>query len=435
MKIVVVGGGKMGLPLGCAFAMRGAEVTICDINPQIVADINTGRSPHDEPGLPEAVASLHAAGRLSASQNTTEATREAEAVVILVSALLTSDRDIDFGNLDAATEAVAAGLQPGTLVCYETTVPVGACRTRFANRLAIGSGLKCGAEDGFHLAFSPERVKSRLVFEKLLTTPKIVGGWNSEAATRAARFYGAWLGAQTTNVETLEAAEFVKLSGMIYRDANIAIANELAAYAEDHGLDFNLIREAANTDNETFLLLHGIGVGGHCTPVYPYFLIRASERAGKPQRFAALAREINEAQPRRQCERLAAAIGGLEGKKAHILGLAFRPQIAESSHSSAFAIHDALVSLGAGVTLDDPCFSDREIKAYGFEAASMAEAKPDVVILNTAHPEFLNPDFAQWREDGVSAVLDGRNVWSRAEALKAGLHWVAVGEPTGSPKR
>src|SRR5215467_12079325 len=257
MRIVVVGGGKMGLPLACMFAHRGATVTVCDHSQAIVERINQGIDPHGEPEQDGYVRAGVASGRLVASEDTTSEVAQADAVVILVSALLTAERDIDWGNLVNASTAVAKGLRKGTLVSYETTVPVGGCRRTLAPVLE-GQGLKAGRD--FVLVFSPERVKSRSIFAHLSHTPKIVGGIDAASTRAGADFYTRWLGSPVFEVESLEAAEFVKLAGMIYRDVNIALANELALFAEGAGIDIWPILRAANTDGETALLQPGIGV-------------------------------------------------------------------------------------------------------------------------------------------------------------------------------
>src|SRR5207247_2788047 len=197
-----------------------------------------------------------------------------------------------------------------------------------------------------------------LVLRNLRLNPKVVGGITPRSAARAADFYATYLGAPVDNVGTLETAEFAKLAGMVYRDVNIALANELAAYAELHDIDFDRSRMAANTDGEAALLSPGIGVGGHCTPVYPYFLINGAARRGVSQELVALGRRINECQPGRQLERLAALLGGLCGRRIHILRLALRLQVREDAYSPAVILQSTLVAAGAKVTLEDPLYDD-----------------------------------------------------------------------------
>src|SRR5262245_44285901 len=127
VRIVVVGAGKMGLPLACLFAHRGAQVTVCDTNPSIVERINLGVDPHDEPEQQKYVRDGVVAGRLRASAATTLEVQGADAVIVLVSAMLTRERDIEWRNLVNASADVAKGLRKGALVSYETTIPVGSC--------------------------------------------------------------------------------------------------------------------------------------------------------------------------------------------------------------------------------------------------------------------------------------------------------------------
>lgn len=425
MNVIVVGAGRMGLPLACAIAESGARVTACDVNPEIVEAINAGRSPYDEPGLDEHIARNHAAGRLCAATDTTGAARAADAIIVIVPAHLTEDRDIDYSILRAASEAVGKGIKKGALLSYETTVAVGGTRGALIPVVEQASGLRAGRD--FFACFSPERVKARFVFEKLRETPKVVGGYDAASAAEGAKFYARHLGARVINAGSLEAAELVKLTGMIYRDVNIALSNELAAYCEAVGEDYWRVAEASNDDDETRLLFPGIGVGGHCTPVYPYFIICDGERRGVPQRLAVSARAINDAQPERNVERLARAWKPLEGRRVHILGLSFRPDVKVDIFSTAYPLGEALRAHGAHVSLEDPWYSDKEIQAAGFTPARVDRDSADAVILNTAHSEFRNPDFAQWRASGVEAVLDGRNCWPRDVAESAGLLYLGVG--------
>lgn len=426
MNIVVVGGGKIGLPLACTFAANGARVTVCDIDAELVAKVNAGESPHLEPELDDRVRSEVGRGRLCASIDTAVAVREAQAVVVIVDAKLTQDSDIDYENLMAASGAVASGLQKGTLVSFETTLPIGGCRDVLVPILE-SRGLKAAKD--FYVVFSPERVKSNLIFEHLQKTPKIIGGVDGASAQAGEAFYRRYLGIDVINVSTLEAAELVKLVGMVYRDVNIALVNELADLSEKIGIDFLQVLNAANTDGETFLLRPSIGVGGHCTPVYPYFLMKSANEFGATQQIATLCRQINERQPARNVARFKVALGGFSGTRIHIMGLAFRPRVREDSYSPAYAIRDLLEREEVSVTLEDPVFSDEELRTRGFVPGNVEAIRPDGLILNTAHPEFAEPDFEQWRGCGVRVVLDGQGFWNRAEVEAAGLAYVGVGLP------
>ncbi|MDO9356266.1 MAG: nucleotide sugar dehydrogenase, partial [Solirubrobacteraceae bacterium] len=338
------------------------------------------------------------------------------------------EREIDFHILQAASAEVGKGLKKGALVVYETTISVGGTRRNLIPVLEAQSGLKAGVD--FQAAYSPERVKANLVLARLETTPKVIGGFDAASTAKARMLYGDFLGAPIDDVGTLEAAEMTKLLGMLYRDVNIALANELSAFCELAGVDFDRVRAAANRDGEANLLVPGIGVGGHCTPVYPYFLTRESRRLGMPQRISEAAREINDQQPERQLHRIAKAWKPLAGQQVRILGLGFRPGVKVDTFSPAYALRDELAKCGAVVTLADPYYSDDELKAIGFVPAGMQA--PAVIVLNTAHEEFARVDFAAWRQAGIEVVLDGRNLWRQADAEAAGLLYFGIGRTSSS---
>jgi UDP-N-acetyl-D-mannosaminuronate dehydrogenase len=169
----------------------------------------------------------------------------------------------------------------------------------------------------------------------------------------------------------------------------------------------------------------GLGVGGHCTPVYPYFLTRESRRLGMTQRISEAAREINDLQPARQLDRVAAHWQPLSGKKVHIQGLGFRPGVKVDTFSPAYTLRDHLLEAGAVVTIEDPYYTEQEVAGAGFTPATAMGAS--LVVLNTAHPEFAHPDFEAWRKSGVEVVLDGRNLWNQAEVEAAGILYFGIG--------
>jgi hypothetical protein len=217
---------------------------------------------------------------------------------------------------------------------------------------------------------------------------------------------------------------------MVYRDVNIALANELARYCEAAGVDFQTVVQAANNDGEANLLQAGIGVGGHCTPVYPYFLFQESERLGVSVPLAELGRTINEEQPARALDRLEHAWEPLRGLRALILGLGFRPQVKEDAFSPAYALAAELAYRGADLELHDPLYSPDEIREHGFKPASLTESPfPDLLILSTAHAAYADLDFAALAARGLRAVLDGRNLWKPETVRAAGLFYLAVGSP------
>jgi nucleotide sugar dehydrogenase len=427
VNVSVVGVGKMGLPIAIWIANQGAKVWACDHNPAVVEGIQAGRPDVDEPGVRELLADVLAAGRLQATTDTARAVADSDVVIVIVPVILTGANHADLRNMEAASSDIARGLRRGTLVVFETTVPVGTTRERMIPILR-SSGLEPGAD--FHVAYSPERVKSRIVMRHLAETPKVVGGFDDPSAAAASSFYQTYLGAPVIDVGPLEAAEFVKLAGMVYRDMNIALANQLAAYAEAVGFDVAPIIEAANTDGETELLSPGIGVGGHCTPVYPYFLIDDAERRRVDVSLAASARQVNDLQAGRAIARLDTALGGLAGRRVAVLGLGFRPEVKEHICSPTFLVEASLRSYGAEARVHDPLYTDAELASYGFapwRPTELGEWAPEALVLVTAHSAFADLDLVALREAGLRAVVDGRRFWDPYALNALGLSYLGVG--------
>jgi nucleotide sugar dehydrogenase len=276
MKIAVVALGKIGLPLAVQFAKKGHHVIGCDVNQKTVDLVNAGTEPFPgEDHLAQFLSETVKSGHLTATTDTTAAVSQSDAVVIVVPLFVDEEGIPDFGWMDAATEKIAQGLKPGSLVSYETTLPVGTTRNRFAPALEKGSGLVAGKD--FHLVFSPERVLTGRVFADLRKYPKLVGGVNDESTKAGVKFYEAVLDfddrADLTekngvwDLGTAEASEMAKLAETTYRDVNIALANQFAIFAEGANIDIAKVIAASNSQPYSHIHQPGIAVGGHCIPI------------------------------------------------------------------------------------------------------------------------------------------------------------------------
>ena len=408
--VAVVGAGKMGLPLAAQFASHGWDVIAVDIDEAVVAAINEGRSHVDEePGLAELVATAHGDGMLRATTDGAAAAREADVVVLIVPVMLDASSRPDHRHMDAATDSIAPGIHRGSLVIYETTLPVGDTRGRYAPRLEAASGLRAevDGDDGFLLAFSPERLYSGAALRNLATYPKLVGGIGPASRDRAAAFYDSVLDAEIVAMSSAEAAEFSKLADTTYRDVNIALANEFANYADRIGVDMTEVIAAANSQPYSHIHQPGIGVGGHCIPVYPHFLLdRAPELS-----LVARAREVNDGQVDVAVAALAEALGGhLDGVGVLVLGLTYRHGVNELAYSRAMPLIERLRAVGARVLAYDPLLSGDEVAAVtGTEAWSWGSVARGVraIVTQTGDPRWAELD-AAWFPD-LEIVLDGRN--------------------------
>lgn len=421
MRVAVVGLGKVGLPLAACIAGRGHTVLGCDVNPQVVAAVGSGRSPLEgEEGLAEALRAAVAGGTLTATTDTAAAVRQVEAVVVIVPVLLTPERQADLALIEAAAGDVGRGLRRGALVIFETTLPVGTTRGRLGPILEGASGLRMGAD--FALAFSPERVYSGRVLRDLAAYPKVVGGIDEASTQRAARFYQEAVGVPTLAVRDAETAEFAKLAELTYRDVNIALANELALCAQRAGVDIMEAIAAANSQPFSHIHTPGVGVGGHCVPVNPWFLINGLG----PAPLAAQARRTNDAMAQEAARLLGEALGGLQGRTVLILGLAYRENVKESYHSAALRLHRALTEAGAQVLVHDPFFSPEEIAAHGLQPAALDPPPAvDAIVLQAYHDQYRSLDLAAF--PGCRVVLDGRNALSREAVESRGMRYLGIG--------
>jgi UDP-N-acetyl-D-mannosaminuronic acid dehydrogenase len=324
----------------------------------------------------------------------------------------------DLRSLLAACDAAAAGLRPGTLCIFDTTLPVGTTRNILAPRLEAG-GLRAGAE--IHVAFSPERLLMGRVIEDLTKYPKVVGGITPACGERARRFFEAALGGEVMLLSSAEAAELSKLAEGAYRDLNIALANELAQVADVHGLDITEVIRAANSQPYSHIHVPGTGVGGHCIPVYPRFLMQGEG----PSALSALGRTVNDAMPGYAVGRLAAVAGPLAGKRVVVLGLTFRPDVAVTAHTNAVDLLRELRAAGASVHGHDPLLSADGVRSLGFDPAPDPPAGYDIAIVHAFHRSYAALDWATV----APVLLDARNALDRAAIEAAGVRYLGVGRP------
>ncbi|MFL5816801.1 MAG: nucleotide sugar dehydrogenase [Conexibacter sp.] len=438
MRVVVVALGKIGLPLAAYVARAGHTVVGCDVDERVCELVNAARAPFPgEAGLEEALAEVVGDGLLRAQTDTAAAVGEGVDLVIAVPPLVVDESaQPDWRILDSVVADVGRGLRAaadaghtGTVVCVETTLPVGTTRTRVSPALAAESGLE--PERGFYAAFSPERVYSGRIFADLGRYPKLVGGCSQAGEERAVELYRSFIERRPEGddgpptevwpMDSAEAAELAKLAETTYRDLNIAFANELARHADGVGIDVHRVIDAANSQPFSHIHRPGVAVGGHCIPVYPHFFLHGAREA----RLPAVAREVNGAMPAYAVELLADALGELAGARVLILGVAYRGDVKETAFSGAFPLRDALAAQGATVVATDPLYDDAELTALGFEPWDGTAI--DGAILQADHAEYSA--LAPADLPGIRAVVDGRDVLDPATFAAAGVALSRIGRP------
>lgn len=420
MKIAVVALGKIGLPLAVQFAEKGHEVIGCDVNPTTIELVNSGQEPFPgEAFLQEKLTAVVQSGALVATTNTTDAVSKSQAVVIVVPLFVDAQGIPDFGWMDAATRDVAKGLQKGTLVSYETTLPIGTTRNRFAPMLEDGSGLKAGVD--FNVAFSPERVFTGRVFADLRRYPKLVGGLTENCGNAAEEFYesvldfdqredlprpnGVW------NLGNPEASEMAKLAETTYRDVNIGLANQFAVFAQKNGIDIHSVIAACNSQPFSHIHQPGIAVGGHCIPIYPQMYLWNDPEAT----VVRAARTANSLMPHHAIDRLEAEIGNLANKKVVVLGAAYRGGVKETAFSGVYPLVQELKRRNAIAVVHDPMYSDEELIHEGLVPFHFGE-NADAAIIQADHAEYLH--ITKKDLPSVNAIVDGRHMLSKVDGTK-----------------
>jgi len=428
MRIAVVALGKIGLPLAVQFASSGHDVIGVDVNQKAVDTINAGIEPFPgEAHLQEKLAELIPAGTLKATTDYAEAIPGADAVVLVAPVFVNDETwEPDFRYMDAATKSLAEHLTPGTLVSYETTLPVGTTRTRWKPMLEEGSGLVEGVD--FHVVYSPERVLTGRVFEDLRKYPKLIGGLSEEGNRRAREFYEAVLQFDERtdlprangvwDLGSTEASEMAKLAETTYRDVNIGLANQFGLFAASHGIDVYKVIEACNSQPYSHIHRPGIAVGGHCIPVYPRLYLSTDPDAD----IVRVARQLNASMPERLVAQAEGILGDLTGRRAVVLGAAYRGGVKETAFSGVFPTVEALKARGAEVLVHDTIYSDDELRALGFEPYTLGDAA-ELAILQTDHADYKT--IAPTDIPGVKLLVDGRNATDAA--LWAGTPRIVVG--------
>jgi UDP-N-acetyl-D-mannosaminuronic acid dehydrogenase len=359
------------------------------------------------------------AGHLRATTDTTAAVRDGADLVVAVPPLVVdADAQPDFSILDTVLDDIGRGLQPGTVVSVETTLPVGTTRSRVSPALAAASGLT--PEQDFFAVHSPERVYSGRIFADLRTYPKLVGGLSDDGERRALELYRSFLSAEVRPLGSAEAAELTKLAETTYRDVNIALANEFARYADRHGIDLGLVIDAANSQPFSHLHRPGVAVGGHCIPVYPRFYLSGDPSA----RLPAVARAINESMPAYAVDMVAEELnGGLEGSRVLILGVTYRGGVKEPAFSGAFGLARELSARGATPVVTDPLYDADELRGLGLEPWAGEEVT--AAILQADHREFIA--LAPSELPGLRVLIDGRAIVDPAPWEAAGVRVRRIG--------
>ena len=375
-NIAVIGLGKAGLPLAGVIAENGFKVTGVDIDSGRCEAINKGENPiPEEAGLSELI-KMHGGKGLVATSDYEDASG-CNIFIVIVPLFIDEFQNPDFGIMESAFRGVGRILSKQDIVVLETTVPPATTETRVRQWLEAESGLSLSAGE-FYLAHSPERIMTGVSISRLREFPKVVGGVDKESGTRALEVYEKFI-PDMRQVSSARVAEFIKIIEGCYRDMNIGLANELLKIADTLDIDFYEAREYAN-HKYCHIHLPSTGVGGHCIPVYPWFLVNEMEKREKfsHSRLLRASREVNDEMLGYWAEKIVAGCMRVEKPlnkvKICVKGITFRSGVKELYHSRNLALAKFLMEKGLDVYVHDEMFAEEEILELGLKFIEPADA-------------------------------------------------------------
>lgn len=401
-KIGVIGLGYVGLPLALLSARKGHDVYGIDLSDKKVDLINKGIDP-----ITDHYVASNIAGTTLKATTDFSLTSDCDFVLICVPTPVKEDYTPDLGPLKGALQACAPYLKDGAVVIVESTVNPGVCDEIVIPLLEELTSRK--VNEDFYVVHCPERINPGDPQWSVENIPRVVGG-SSEAATLAAtEFYHSIITAPIKPMQSLKEAEACKVVENSFRDINIAFVNELAMSFTKLGINIKNVIEGASTKPFAFIPhFPSIGVGGHCIPVDPYYLIEYARDAGFDHKFLSLARSINNSMPQFTFEQLVSGLRDagieVEGTKVALLGLSYKPNVADDRESPSHAIRVIMEKAGMDVVSFDPHMVDKSDVATIEEALNGAEA----ILMATNHKEFLDYDFLS---TSAKVFVDGRNAF------------------------
>jgi UDP-N-acetyl-D-glucosamine dehydrogenase len=375
-KIVsIIGLGYVGLPLAVAIAKSGHEVIGVDKSPSKVDQINSGISSVEDVPNTE-ISTLIKNQRLRATVDFTQIKNSSVVIICVPTPLLKSDKP-DLSYLESATKSVAENLSSGTLIILESTVAPGTTRNFLVPIIESHSRVKLSELD---IVFSPERIDPLNSKWSLKNTPKIIAGLTLDAQSKAYEFYSGFIDT-LIKCESLEVAETAKLLENSFRLINISFINELSIFCNMIGIEIRDVVRAASTKPYGFMPFYSsLGIGGHCIPVDPIYLSDKARDIGAPSRFIDLANDVNKNMPDYFVSRAEKQLGSLKGKKVLVVGVSYKPNLADVRETSVEALISGLIKKGAEVSWHDDL-----VKEWNGTESVQLSADYDLAILATLH--------------------------------------------------
>lgn len=377
-KVCVIGLGYIGLPLASVLANNGYQVHGVDIREDILAKIRKGGGHLKEPGLENLVLSALDTGNLTVSAHP----RQSDVFIIAVQTPLTKTKTADLSYVKNAVKSITKVLEKGNTVIVESTVPPGTLAD-VITPLLDEAGFKAG--ENIYLAYSPERVLPGAILKELVEDDRVIGGINKKSARKAKALYESFVQGDIYLTDATT-AELAKLAENTFRDANIALANELAKVCSNVGTNVWEVIELANRHPRVNLHLPGPGVGGHCLTSDPYFLV--SNTLNK-NGLIVKARSVNEEMPKLVVTEVENLLKDIEDPIVSIFGVAYKGNVDDTRDSPALEIIKQLEKRGIKTKAYDPCVDNFSRPLFNLEETVK---NSDCILITADHSEFEKLD-------------------------------------------
>lgn len=418
--VCIIGLGYVGLPLAVQCALKGYEVFGLENDTEKNSLINSGKSPIKEEFLEENLPNI----KLTATNNPS-VIKKSDVVIVCVPTPIDEMFMPDLEPVRKAVETITENLNPGQLIVIESTINPGVCE-EVVQPIFTKAGFIVGKD--YELSHCPERINPGDPKWNVTNIPRVVGSFTKAGLETSQKFYESVIDAAIMPMKSVREAEATKIVENSFRDVNLAFVNELAKSFDVLGIDIVDVIKGASTKPFAFMPhWPSRGVGGHCIPVDPYYLIERAKASGFDHEFLKIARKVNNSMPEYTVELLQDALNKVKlpvnGTPVGLMGISYKPNIADLRESPSLKIIKHLEHHGAEIISFDPHVE----KISSVKSIEELLEKSEALILATAHKEFVEIDPAMYKKYGIKVIIDGMNCLNKEEIEKHGIIYKGIG--------
>jgi nucleotide sugar dehydrogenase len=414
--IAIYGLGNVGGAIAACWLRAGAKVIGVDISKKLLSDIKTGKSHSKEPFVTDIFSKSLKSGNFILTDDGVKASKNSDIKIIVVPVGLKKNKS-DLKYVISASQTISKGLKKGDVVVLSPSVPPGTTENIVLPILEKQSKLK--AERDFFLIYNPERIfEGRAIQDIEENYPAIVAGLGPKSLDFGNNLLKIISKKGVMKMSNLATAEAEKLFEGVFRDVNIALANQLSDYCEKIGINFWDARKAANSQPFCHLHFPGTGVGGLCIPVYPRIIIESANKIGKSMKLLEFSRRINDEMPKKCVKESISLLKQNrkvpKGKQIAVLGLGFRGEVTDKRLSPTYSVVDEFLKFGCSVSVHDPYIKEddelpKEIHLSNNLSSVVNNA--DLIFISTDHKKYSNLSKSDFKNTKKPLLIyDGRNI-------------------------